>query len=117
MPKIKDLRLLYCKQNISISRVKTLSRCSCTSKFITEKKSRQLIKKIGSLTSSHEAKQLTRHIYVAGRVKALNEKIYYNVDTVSYTHLDVYKRQMDDYAKEKGYANDITCLLYTSRCV
>lgn len=31
----------------------------------TEKKSKHLIKKIGSLTSSHEAKQLTRQIYVA----------------------------------------------------
>ena len=51
-----------------------------SSKFITEKKSRELIKKLESLASVHEAKQLQRQVYVSGRVKTMNESIYYNID-------------------------------------
>jgi len=50
------------------------------SKFITYKKSNELIKKIESLASSHQAALLHRQVYVANRVKAINENIYYNVD-------------------------------------
>lgn len=52
------------------------------SKFITHKKSMELIKKIESLTSTHEAQQLQRQVYVAGRIKAMNESVYYNVDQI-----------------------------------
>lgn len=50
------------------------------SKFITHKKSNELIKKIESFASVHQAMQLQRQVYVANRVKTLNESIYYNVD-------------------------------------
>ena len=50
------------------------------SKFITEKKSRQLIKKLESLVSVHEARQLHRQVLITGRIKAMNESIYYLVD-------------------------------------
>lgn len=53
-----------------------------SSKFITEKKSKQLIKKLESLASSYEAKQLHRQVYVSGRIKTMNESIYYNVDEI-----------------------------------
>lgn len=53
-----------------------------SSKFITHKKSNELIKKLESLASKHEAKQLQRQVYVANRVKTMNESIYYNVDRV-----------------------------------
>lgn len=52
------------------------------SKFITIKKSNELIKKIESLASKHEAKQLQRQVYVSNRVKTENENIYYNVDYI-----------------------------------
>ncbi len=52
------------------------------SKFITVKKSNELINKLESLTSKHEAKQLQRQVYVAERVKTMNETIYYNVDKI-----------------------------------
>ncbi|MHB8065257.1 MAG: helix-turn-helix transcriptional regulator [Ruminiclostridium sp.] len=51
-----------------------------SSKFITKKKSNELIKKIESLTSGHLAKQLQRQVFVSDRVKTINERIYYNVD-------------------------------------
>ena len=53
-----------------------------SSKFITKRKSNELIKKIENLTSMHLAKQLQRQVFVSDRVKAINEKIYYNVDTL-----------------------------------
>ena len=51
-----------------------------SSKFITERKSLELIRKLESLASDLEAKELHRHVYVRGRIKTMNESIYYNVD-------------------------------------
>lgn len=51
-----------------------------SSKFITEKKSRELIKKLESLVSKHNASHLHRQVVISGRVKTINESIYYNVD-------------------------------------
>lgn len=53
-----------------------------SSKFLTEKKSAQLIGKLESLTSRAQAKQLARQVYVSHRVKTMNESIYYNVDQI-----------------------------------
>ena len=52
------------------------------SKFITHKKSEELIRKISSFTSKHQSKLLQRQVYVADRVKTMNERIYYNVDRI-----------------------------------
>lgn len=52
------------------------------SRFITEKKSNELIKKIESLASEPQARALQRQVYVSDRVKTLNESIYYNIDTL-----------------------------------
>jgi len=51
-----------------------------SSKFITDRKSTELIKKLESLVSKYEGKQLQRQVVISGRVKAMNESIYYNVD-------------------------------------
>lgn len=53
-----------------------------SSKFITSKKSREFIKKLESLASEHEARQLQRQVFVANRVKTDNESIYYLVDEI-----------------------------------
>lgn len=53
-----------------------------SSRFMTEKKSRELIKKLEKQASKYQAVQLQRQVYVTGRVKTENEKIYYNVDTI-----------------------------------
>ena len=53
-----------------------------SSKFITAKKTLALIRKLEGLTSVHEARSLSRQIYVTGRVKTMNESIYYNVDEI-----------------------------------
>ena len=47
-----------------------------SSKFITERKSNILIKKLEKLLSKHEAQKLQRQVYVSGRIKTMNESIY-----------------------------------------
>ncbi len=53
-----------------------------SSKFITSKKSQELIMKLESLTSRYEAQQLQRDVFIYNRPKADNETIYYNVDQI-----------------------------------
>ena len=53
-----------------------------SSRFITESKSNSLIRKIESMASKYEAKQLQRQVVVANRIKAMNESIYYNIDKI-----------------------------------
>ena len=53
-----------------------------SSKFITEKKSNTLIKKLERLVSKYDAQKLQRQVYVSGRIKTMNESIYYNVDKI-----------------------------------
>lgn len=53
-----------------------------STRFITQKKSSQLIKKLEQLTSKHDAKALQRQVYVSGRVKTENESIYYSIDSL-----------------------------------
>lgn len=53
-----------------------------SSRFITLKKSKELIQKLEKMASREEAKQLQRQVYVANRVKTANESIYYNVDDI-----------------------------------
>ena len=50
------------------------------SKFITAKKSSELIAKLGGLTDKYSARDLQRQVYITDRVKAFNERIYYNTD-------------------------------------
>ncbi|MDD7176870.1 MAG: WYL domain-containing protein [Lachnospiraceae bacterium] len=52
------------------------------SRFVTTKKSRELISKLETLTSRSEAGQLHRQVVVAERGKSSNEQIYYNVDKI-----------------------------------
>lgn len=51
-----------------------------SSKFITQRKSRELIRKLESQASVHQARQLQRQVYVDRRVKSMNESVYYTID-------------------------------------
>ena len=68
------------ERTFELAELKLLVDAVQSSKFITEKKSRSLISKLEGLLSCHEAGQLQRQVYVADRVKTMNESIYYNVD-------------------------------------
>jgi len=67
-------------RKFELAELKLLVDAIQSSKFITVRKSRELIKKLEGLASVHEAKQLQRQVYVSGRVKTMNESIYYNID-------------------------------------
>lgn len=54
-----------------------------SSKFITLKKSRDLISKLEGFCSKHEAKELQRQVFVQNRIKTMNESIYYSVDAIN----------------------------------
>ena len=51
-----------------------------SAKFMTDRKSNELIRKIESLASKYDARKLQRQVFITGRVKTMNESIYYNVD-------------------------------------
>lgn len=53
-----------------------------SSRFITHKKSNQLIQKVEGFASRYQAQQLQRQVFVANRVKTMNESIYINVDKI-----------------------------------
>lgn len=52
------------------------------SKFISRKKSEELIRKLEGLASEYEARQLQRNVFIYNRPKTGNETIYYNVDQI-----------------------------------
>ena len=52
------------------------------SKFLSERKSMELISKLSSLCSTPQAAQLKRQVTVCARVKSMNESIYYTVDRI-----------------------------------
>lgn len=53
-----------------------------SSKFITERKTNALIRKLEKLVSRYDAMKLQRQVYVSGRIKTMNESIYYIVDAI-----------------------------------
>ena len=53
-----------------------------SSKFITEKKTNALIRKLEKQVSRYEAMKLQRQVFVSGRIKTMNESIYYTVDSI-----------------------------------
>ena len=80
-----------------------------SSKFITVKKSAELIEKLSQMTSIHQAAELKSNLYVSERVKPLNEQIYYLVDNINtainrgkqisfrYFHYDQYRKEVPNF--------------------
>ena len=70
-------------REFTLEEIKLLIDAVQSSKFITLKKSRDLIRKIETLTSENQAKELHRQVIVANRVKNSNEDIYRNIDSIN----------------------------------
>jgi len=70
-------------QTYDLAELKVLIDAISSSKFITQRKSDDLITKLLTLTSADNAAKLRRHIYVSGRVKSDNEIGYYIVDAIN----------------------------------
>lgn len=69
-------------RDFDVAELKVLVDAVQASRFITTKKSKDLIRKITTLAGEHEAKNLKREVYVMNRIKSENEAIYYNVDEI-----------------------------------
>ena len=69
-------------RNFELPELKLLIDAVQSSRFLTEKKSRELIEKLCRECSVHDARLMRRDVLVSGRVKSMNETIYYNVDTI-----------------------------------
>ncbi len=80
--KTNTTRYYVGKRDFEMPELKLLVDAIQSSKFITQKKSLSLIKKLEGLASEHEGKQLSRQMFISNTGKNLNEKIYYNVDAI-----------------------------------
>lgn len=69
-------------RNFELPELKLLINAVQSSRYLTEKKSRELIEKLCSQCNEQDAKLVRRDVYVSGRVKSMNETIYYNVDAI-----------------------------------
>ncbi len=54
-----------------------------TAKFISPKKTRELVKKLGSMLSESQCRKREKDIYWSPSQKCANEEIFYNIDTIS----------------------------------
>ena len=69
-------------REFELAELKLLVDAVQSSKFLTEKKSRELIKKLEQFSSRYEAGKLQRQVHVLDRVKTMNESVLYGVDTL-----------------------------------
>ena len=53
-----------------------------SARFITPKKSRELVKRLTAFAAPGDAALLKRHLYIDSRVKAVNESVYISVDRI-----------------------------------
>ena len=102
-----------------LSEVKMLIDVIQAADFISEKKSLELIEKLGRFVSEHDRKVLKRQIVLANRVKSSNETIYYSIDSIykaiyekktvrfKYYNLDVHKNKIFRNNGEFYYVNPI----------
>ena len=70
------------QRNFELPELKLLIDAVQSSRFLTEKKSRELIEKLCKECSVHDARLMRRDVLVSGRVKSMNETIYYSVDAI-----------------------------------
>ncbi len=69
-------------RDFELTELKLLVDAIQSSRFITQKKSLELIKKISGLVSIYERQELVREVYVFNRIKNENESIYYSTDNI-----------------------------------
>lgn len=81
-----------------------------SSKFITQDKTYDLIRKIENLASIYDGQLLQRQVYIQNRVKSMNESVYYAVDAVSDAITEnrqiTYKYFEFNLKKERVYRHD-----------
>ena len=69
-------------RTFDLPELKLLADAVASSRFFTERKAKELIRKLESLCSVYEAKSIRRQVYIANRMTTDNERIYYNVNEI-----------------------------------
>lgn len=106
----KPNKFFWGSREFELPELKLLVDAVSSSRFITQKKSRDLTRKLTEFASVNHRSELDRHVSATSRVKASNESIYYTVDTINEA---INKRKMISFkyteydgAKKKVYRND-----------
>lgn len=73
----------YIERDFEIAELKTIIDAIASSKFITEEKSDNLIKKVTALAGINKSRELKRNVVVDGRGKIENKQIFYIIDTIN----------------------------------
>ena len=69
-------------RDFELAEIKLIIDSVASSKFLSEKKSDALIKKLGKLVSEHQRKELRRQVRVMGRAKSMNNSVLINTDCI-----------------------------------
>ena len=70
-------------RSLEVPELKLLIDAVSSCRFISKEKSAVLVDKLKKMTSRGQADKLTRHMYVADRLKADNHQLLYIVDTIT----------------------------------
>ena len=84
---IKEMRsyktYYHCvSRDFELAELRLIIDAIASSKFITLKKSKDLIEKLEKMASHYDAKLVKREVYISGRVKSMNESVLYTVDAI-----------------------------------
>ena len=101
-------------RHLELAELKLLVDAVQAARFISPKKSRELIGKVTGLTSPHQGESLRRSLFVDGKVKTGNEAVYYAVD-ILHTAIQQQKTVMFKYieytpTEEKAVQARRTCV-------
>lgn len=70
-------------REFELAELKLLADAVSSARFLPLSRSEELLKKLGTLCSEREAQQLSRTVYVSGRVKQSNRCVLYNADAIN----------------------------------
>jgi len=111
-------------REFQLPEVKLLIDSIQASKFLSEAKTRDLIKKLEKQCSHYQAATLHREVIIANRVKTMNNSVHYNVDAIhnaiaenkqisfQYFHHDIAKKKVYSGKGEKVFVSP-WAMIYT----
>ena len=106
-PQDKNREYFVTNRPFQLPEIKMIIDSIQSSKFLSEKRSRELIQKMETLCSRHESQLLTREVVLANRVKSTNRQIYINIDhlhsAISNNSMITFRYFAYDMNKDKAY--------------
>lgn len=117
----RDCRYYLGSRDFELAELQLLANAVACSKFITDRKSRQLIEKISTLASVYNGSAIKKEVIVSDRVKAKNEHIYYNIDKIQDAIAKNVKIKFKYFGynekKQKVYHNDKSDMVISPYCL